>query len=248
MARIIAIANQKGGVGKTTTAVSLAHALAMRGRRVILADLDAQGNVSACFGRQPSPGLFRLLIEAAPLADLLAEVRPGLDLLASDVSTARLKLALAGEPYREAILARALANVSHDFVILDMGPGRDLLHDMAHNAAGEVVAPVAVDHLALVGVGMELATLRAVREHGHAVELTAILPTFWDPITTESRLNLEKLVSTFVDLVLPAVPRTTRLREAPALGLTLWEHLPGDHPACVAYTRLTERVLSHAQA
>ena len=248
MARIIAIANQKGGVGKTTTAVSLAHALAMCGRRVILADLDAQGNVSACFGRQPSPGLYRLLIDGDALADLLTEVRPGLDLLPSDVSTARLKLALAGEPYRESILARALANVSHDFVILDMGPGRDLLHDMAHHAAGEVVAPVALDHLAMVGIAMELETLATERAHSHPVELVGILPQFWDPITTESRVNLEQLVARFGPLVLPAVPRTTRLREAPALALTVWEHMPGDHPACVAYTRLVERVLSHAQA
>lgn len=247
MTRIIAIANQKGGVGKTTTAVSLAADLARRGYTVILADLDAQGNASASLGLTPSPALLRLLLDRAPIGELLQEVRPGLQLLASDGSTARLKVALAGEPYRETILARALQDAPADFVLLDCGPGRDLLTDMAHEAAGEIVAPVACDHLALLGITQELETLQAVRAHGHAVEMTAILPTFWDATTTESRVNLQRLVDTFGALVLPAVPRSTRLRELPALGRTIWEHLPGDHPAAVAYTRLTERVLRHDQ-
>lgn len=248
MTRTIAIANQKGGVGKTTTAVSLAHDLARRGYSVILADLDAQGNCSACFGLAPTPGLYRLLLGDVALPDVLQEVRPGLQLLASDSSTARLKVALAGEAYREGILAQALEDAPADFVILDTSPGRDLLHDMAHHAAGEIVAAVALDHLALVGVTQELETLQTVREHGHACELVAILPTFWDPVTIESRVNLQRLVDTFGALVLPAVPRTTRLREAPALGLTIWEHLPGDHGAVTAYTRLVERILDHAES
>jgi chromosome partitioning protein len=242
--RSIAIANQKGGVGKTTTAVTLAHALAQLGHSVVLVDLDAQGNVSSCFGLTPSPGLYKLLLGLQPLEDLLVEVRPSLWLLASDASTAKLKTILAAESYRETILARALHPVEADFVILDTGPSRDLLHDNAHHAVTEVIVPVAVDHLALIGVAQELDTLKVVREHGHPVEVTAILPTFWDATTIESSVNLRKLVETFGDLVLPAVPRTTRLREAPALGRTLWEHLAEEHPAAQAYTRLTRRVLN----
>jgi len=241
--RVIAVANQKGGVAKTTTAVTLAHDLARRSHSVILVDLDAQGNVAPCFGLPPSPGLYKLLLSLVPMDDLLVEVRPSLWLLPSDSSTAKLKMILAAEPYRETILARALAVVDADYVILDTGPSRDLLHDNAHHAAEEVICPVAVDHLALIGVAQEMETLKFIRAHGHAVEMAAILPTFWDKTTNESQVNLSKLVEKFGDLVLPAVPRTTRLREAPALGMTIWEYLKPNHSAYRAYQRLTERIL-----
>lgn len=241
--RIIAIANQKGGVGKTTTAAALAHALARRGYTVCAADLDAQGNLSVSFGLKPEPGLFQLLTGGIPLSDVLTEARPNLWLLPSDTTTAKLKTILAGEAYREGILARALGSLDVDYVILDTGPSRDLIHDMAHQAAGEVVIPAALDHLALVGVAQQVDTLGIVREHGHPIEVMAILPTFYDRVTIESSTNLQKLAKTFGGLVLPAVPRTVKLREAPAYGYTVWEHLPANHPACQAYERLTERVI-----
>ena len=240
---IIAIANQKGGVAKTTTAVTLAHDLARRGYSVVLIDLDAQGNVAPCFGLDPSPGLFELMLNLRSLEELLIEVRPSLWFLPSDSSTAKLKTILAAEAYRETVLARKLAPLDAEYVIIDTGPSRDILHDNAHHAASQVIIPAAVDHLALIGVVQEIDSLKTVREHGHPVEVTAILPTFWDTTTIESAVNLKKLVATFGDLVLPAIPRTTRLREAPALGLTLWEHLKNNHPAYLAYQHLTRRVI-----
>ena len=243
MPRTIAIANQKGGVAKTTTAVSLAHGLARRGFTVCLVDLDAQGNASVALGQKPSPGLSRLLSGRATLADVLIEARPDLWLLPGDTTTAELKNELAGRAFRERILARALAGLSTDFVILDTGPSRDIMHTMAHMTADEVIIPTALDHLALVGVAQQLDSLGEVRENGHPLEVTAILPTFWDSTTRESATNLQHLVDTYGDLVLPAVPRTTRLREAPAYGQTLWEYLPDDHPATISYKYLTRRVL-----
>jgi chromosome partitioning protein len=239
----IAIANQKGGVAKTTTAVTLAHDLARKGHTVILIDLDAQGNAAPCLGLEPAPGLYQVLLNLCPMEDVLIEARPSLWLLRSDASTAKLKTILAAEPYRETILARALEPVTADYVILDTGPSRDLLHDNAHHAAHGVIVPASVDHLALIGVVQELDSLKAVRAHGHAVEVIAILPTFWDTTTNESDINLRKLADTFGDLVLPAVPRTTRLREAPALGVTIWEYMRQFHPAYQAYQHLTRRVL-----
>lgn len=246
--RTIAIANQKGGVGKTTTAVTLAHDLARKGYTTVLVDLDAQGNAAACLGLSPAPGLYKLLLGLAPLDELLTEARPGLDLwlLASDASTAKVKTALAAEPYRESILARALAPLEADFIILDCGPSRDLLHDLAHHAAGEVVIPTACDHLSLAGVKQQLDSLQIVQEHGHSIECLAILPTFYDSVTTESQANLRRLVDAFGPLVLPAIPRATRLREAPAVGQTLWEYLSESYPACQAYSYLTARVLEGA--
>ncbi len=244
--RVLAIANQKGGVGKTTTAVTLAHDLARKGHTTVLVDLDAQGNAAACLGLSPAPGLYKLLLGLTPLDELLTEARPGLWFLASDASTAKVKMALAAEPYRESILAKALTPLEADFCLLDCGPSRDLLHDLAHHAAGEVVIPTACDHLSLAGVKQELDSLQLVQEHGHKVACLAVLPTFYDTVTTESQTNLRRLVDAFGPLVLPAIPRATRLREAPAAGLTLWEYLSDGHPACKAYGFLTERVLEGA--
>jgi len=241
--RIIAIVLQKGGTGKTTTACALAHGLARRGFTVTLLDLDAQGNAALCLGLKPRPRFYEVMTGRLSMAEALIEVRPGLWFLAGDTSTAKLKMAWAGETYRETLLARALAVLECDFIILDTGPGRDLLHDNAHHASNEVCIPVACDYLALVGVGQELETLKEVREHGHPVEVTAILPTFYDETTLESAINRKRLEDTFGSLVLEPVPRTVKLREAPAFGKTVWEYLPAEHKVCQAYEKLLRRVL-----
>jgi len=107
--KTIAVANQKGGVGKTTTALALASDLARKGHTVVLVDLDAQGNLSPALGLKPSPGLYRLLLGLATLDELLVEARPSLWLLPGDSNTAKLKTMLAAESYRETILAKALS-------------------------------------------------------------------------------------------------------------------------------------------
>lgn len=245
--RTIAIANQKGGVGKTTTAVTLAHDLARKGHSVVLVDLDAQGNAAACLGLTPSPGLFNLLMGLATIDGLLVEARPDLWLLPGDATTAKLKTALAAEAYREEKLAQALDPLEADYCVIDCGPSRDLLHDLAHEAAELVVIPAAVDHLALIGVAQEMESIAAVAKRGHPLRAVAVVPTFWDSQTTESAVNLRALVDKCGDLVTMAVARTTRLREAPALGRTVWEHLAAEHPVCQAYGALTRRILSDGQ-
>lgn len=244
MTRYIGVVAEKGGVGKTTTALALSHDLARRGYTVVLCDLDTQGHCARCLGIDPQPGLYNVMTGAVKLADALIEARPGLWLLPGDTSTKELKEKLIERRYRETILARALADIEADFVVIDTGPGRDVLHDNAHHAAGEVIIPAACDYLALVGIRQTFDTLAEVRhEGGHPVEVTAILPTFWDARTKESDTNLTKLRATFGDLVTDAVPRTTKLREAPAYGQTVWEYLPDGHAAALAYRALTTRVL-----
>lgn len=244
MTRFIGIVAEKGGVGKTTTAVTLAHDLARRGHVVCLIDLDTQGHLARCLGLPQQPGLFNVMTGRVRLADALVEARPNLWLLPGDPSTKELKELLIQRRYRETILARALADIDAAFVVIDTGPGRDILHDNAHHAVNEVVIPVSCDYLALVGVQQTFDTLAEVRnDGGHPVEVTAILPTFYDKTTKESDTNRAKLRATFGDLVLDAIPRTTKLREAPAFGQTLWEYLPAGHAAALAYRKLTARVL-----
>lgn len=221
----------------------MSHDLARRGHSVVLIDLDAQGNLSSALGFKPAPALYRVLLGMTMLSDALVEARPDLWMLGGDKSTKELKEILVGKPYRETILGKALEPIESDFIVLDTGPSRDLLHDNAHHAADQVIIPCALDFLAMAGLAQEVESLKEVREHGHKIEVLAVLPVFFDQVTNESRRNLKALVERFGSLVLPAVPRTVRLREAPAFGKTIWEYLPQDHRACEAYKRLTERVL-----
>ena len=244
MTRTILLANQKGGTAKTTSAIALSHDLAQRGHTVVLIDLDAQGNLSSALGVKPSPSLYQVLLGLTKLSDALIEVHPDLWLLGGDKSTKELKEILVGKPYRETILSRTLAPVESDFIILDTGPSRDLMHDNAHHAADQVIVPCALDFLAMAGLAQEVESLKEVREHGHKIELLAVLPVFFEQVTNESRRNLQALTTKFGSLVLPAVPRTVLLREAPSYGKTIWEYLPATHKACAAYKRLTERVLN----
>lgn len=220
----IAITNQKGGVGKTTAAIALGHGLARAGFSTVLVDLDAQGNAAASLGRRPSPGVQRLLTGATPAADLCTEVRPNFYLLPGDPTTADLKQQLAAAP--PGILRDLLDDLAVDFLIIDTGPSRDVLHTLVYHAADRLVIPTTLDFLGLVGVTQQFESLAGLRRNGRRLEVAGILPTFWDATTNESELNLRTLVETFGELVTPAIPRTTRLREAPARGLTAWEILP----------------------
>ena len=213
---ITAITNQKGGVGKTTTAIALAHGLAQAGKTTVLVDLDAQGNAAAALGQRPAPGVTRLLLDHAPIADLCQEIRPNFYLLPGDPTTAALKTQLLSRPAD--VLARALDELAVDHIIIDTGPSRDLLHDLVYRAADRLVIPTTLDFLGIVGVAQQFQSLDDLSARGRPLEVVGILPTFWDATTNESEINLRQLVDTFGDLVVPAIPRTTRLREAPARG------------------------------
>lgn len=246
---VVAVSNQKGGTAKTTTAVALAHRLAQLGRKVILVDLDSQGSCAASFGMAPTPGLFSWVITGADLASVLVEVRTGLQLVPGDVKTAEAERILAGSDYPSEVLADRLGGgIGADFVILDCAPSRGLLHMAAHHAADVAIVPVAVDHLGVVGCLQEMDSLDAVRKRGHNVEVLAVVPTFFDSVTIESRENLARLQAAFDGLVTEPIPRATKVREATAYGHTVWEHLSAAHPVCVAYRKLAERVLIYGRA
>jgi chromosome partitioning protein len=243
--KVIAIANQKGGVGKTTTAVNLAHGLARHGHTVVVFDLDSQGNAATCFGVEPAGALHRLIVRGESLRDVAIQVRERLWLIRSDGSTERVKQTLVSMDYREYVLQNVMTSIRADYVILDTSPSRDLLTTNAHHAAGEVIVPVKLNHLALVGVAQEVETIKNVQQHGHDVQVLAILPTFFDQVTKETELNYHRLVEQLGSLVLPAVPVSTRLREAARKGKTIWEYLRPNRDGRVleAYERLMERVI-----
>jgi len=240
---VIAVTNQKGGVGKTTTAVTLAHGWACAGKRVLLMDLDSQGNVADSLGIEPGHELVRFLDPEAgegwqPTYIEAGDPQSGrenLYLVRSDKHTAPLKRKLAAEPFgvqvlgeRLKLLRRAPRGAAFDFVVMDCAPSVDILHTAAMVAADWLLIPTRLDQLAVKGVMDALGTLASLRGAGHSsCEVAGILPTFYDRVTTESHDQLVHLASQFGKLVMPPIPLDTQCRTATRLGRTLWELDPG---------------------
>mgnify|MGYP005841066923 CR=1 FL=1 len=247
--RVIAIANQKGGVGKTTTVVNLGHGLALRGQNVLLVDLDAQGNLASALGvKKFKAALYEVLVERVPSEEVIIPARPPrdrgrLDFLPSDWRTARAKEILAGETFREMILALAMRDVvDYNYILLDCAPSLDILNVMALLYAEEVLLPVGCRTLDLLGVQQYLATMRDVREKArHDIRLLAILPTFFDARTKISLEVLTALKEAFPKNVAHPIRLNVRLAEAAGHGQSIFEYDPRSFGA-IDYAHLVEWV------
>ena len=228
MPTTIAILNQKGGVGKTTTAVTLASGLARLGNRVLLIDLDTQGNVADSLGLPHGDDLRRLLSPDLHCSLEQAVTPSGLDrldVIRSDKSTTALKQTLAGVTLREYVLADVLQGSGYDVIVLDCAPSVDLLHFAALVAADFLLIPTRLDKLAINGVRDALQTLAALKRISRC-QVAGILPTFYERVTLESHEQLVHLAQTFGRMVLPPIPQDTQCRVASRYGKTLWDHEP----------------------
>ncbi len=222
---VIAIVNQKGGVGKTTTAVTLAHGLSMSGQRVLLVDLDAQGNCADALGVEKRPGLYDWLVLDGDAIE--QDVRRKLDLVPGDKTTVKAKRIISAEAFSERILRDRLETltVPYDLVILDSAPGADVLQINALVAATHFLIPVSLAHLATVGAVDVLGTVQSLKKVGAFTgEWLGLLPTMWDRTTNESHTQLKAMAERFGRLVWPPIPIDVKAREAPGAGKTLWEY------------------------
>jgi chromosome partitioning protein len=248
MPTTIAILNQKGGVGKTTTAVTLASGLARKGSRVLLIDLDTQGNVADSLGLSQGDDLRRLLSPDLHCS-LEQVVTPGgmdhLDVIRSDKSTTALKQTLAGVTLREYVLADVLQDSPYDVIVLDCAPSVDLLHFAALVAADYLLIPTRLDKLAINGVRDALQTLSALKRISHC-QLAGILPTFYERVTSESHEQLVHLAQTFGRLILPPIPQDTQCRVASRYGKTLWEYEP-NAKALIGYDQGSKHIGGYSQ-
>jgi chromosome partitioning protein len=249
-ARRIAILNQKGGTGKTTTAVSLAAGLAERESEVLLIDTDAQGNVGVSLGVAGEKSLYHVLVEGADPAESSVPVRGKLDVITSDSTLAAAEIWLARQSVdsRSKLLSKRLNLMQisrrYDYVIIDCGPSLNLLNQNALSYVDEVIIPVTCDYLALVGVKQVLRTIKDVERHlNHSVRISAVLPTFYDGRTRLAREVLETLQSHFKHKCLEPIRHNTRLAEAPSHKKTIFEYAPGSHGAA-DYNRVCDWVLS----
>jgi chromosome partitioning protein len=221
---IISFANQKGGVGKTTSAVTIGHALAMQGQRVLIVDTDPQGHVAMSLGNDKWPGFYNLIVEEQPVDEVAELARPNLWIVPGDKRTEKAQRYLVGMDYRETAIAAALRECHYDVVLIDMAPSLGVIHVASLVASDWMIIPTRLDHLAIDGVNEVLRTYAQIVRQGSNLQGFSILPTFLDRTTKETVIQLKKLTDTFPANVLPPIPVDTKAREASAYGQTLWEY------------------------
>ena len=252
MAQVIAFANQKGGVAKTTSTLNLAVALAEKGHRVLAIDLDPQGNLTMSQGLNPDAierSMYDVLVHKLPLEQVIHKGE--IDLAVSSIDLAGAELALSSMIGRERALEKALhsGQSEYDFVLVDTPPSLGLLTINALVASSGVIVPVQCEYLSLRGLVQLENTLSMVRENlNPTVEIIGILPTMYDNRTLHSREAVEILQENFGDLVFKTrIRKTIRYAEAPVKGVSVLKYEPSGS-AADAYRELAKEVLNGSKA
>lgn len=248
MSRVISVANQKGGVGKTTTALNIGAAFVARGRRVLLIDMDPQECLTASL-KVPTPevgqSLSEVLLGEVPLARILVE-GCGMSLAPAGADLAETEVRLLAEPAGEAALREALAalTVQFDYIIIDCPPSLGLLTLNTLTAAHEVLIPAQTEYLALRRLGAILRTIAKVQKRLNPIlRVAGILPTLYDGRTLHARevlLQIQEALGSEHRIFSP-IPRSVRFAEAPVIGRPIFEYA-GDLEGAHAYRTLAEEL------
>jgi chromosome partitioning protein len=254
--KVVAVANQKGGVAKTTTVQSLGVALAQQGQRVLVVDLDPQACLTFSLGFDPddlAASLHDVLVRRAKIAEVSCAV-PGVDglfLVPATIDLAGAEVHLLSRTGREHVLARALQPVlsDYDVVLIDCPPSLGVLTINGLTAAEAVIVPLQCEALSHRGVGQLLETIEDVRQFANEkLQVLGLIATMYDGRTTHSRKVLSEVEERYgLPVFDPPVPKSVRFAEAPELGRSVLQHAPSS-PGALAYRMLAERVLSAMKA
>ncbi len=253
MAHVISIANQKGGVGKTTTAINLSAALAASEFRVLLIDSDPQGNSTSGVGvskHEERKTIYDVLLRHAPPTDAITQTDFGMALLPADQNLVATNLDLVDQEERESRLKAALVSLSdqYDYIVIDCPPALDLLTLNALVASHSVLVPIQCEFFALEGISQLMDTIdRTKKAFNPGLEVEGVLLTMYD-----DRTNLTKQVETDLrdffgtKVFQTVIPRSVRLAEAPSFGKTILAYDPRSRGA-EAYIQLAKEILANAQ-
>ncbi|MDH6364390.1 chromosome partitioning protein [Enterococcus sp. PF1-24] len=252
MARIISVANQKGGVGKTTTTVNLGACLAYNGKKVLLVDIDAQGNATSGLGvRKPDveKSIYDVLVNEVPIREtILPSSRENLDIVPATIQLAGAEIELTSMMARESRLKMAIAEISddYDYVFIDCPPSLGHMTINAFTASDSILIPVQCEYYALEGLSQLLNTVRLVQKHFNPdLKIEGVLLTMYDARTNLGAEVVEEVRKYFRENVYDTIiPRNVRLSEAPSHGLSIIDYDIRSRGAEV-YLSLAEEVMAH---
>jgi chromosome partitioning protein len=250
-AKVIAFANQKGGVAKTTTTLNLAVAFAEKGHRVLCVDLDPQGNLTMSQGIDPDSlevSMYDVLVHDASIREVIRKRE--IDIACASIDLAGAEIAMSTKIGRERSLQKAFRAIEedYDFVCIDTPPSLGLLTINALTAAHKVIVPVQCEYLSMRGLVQLQNTLHMVRENlNPGVEIEGILPTIMDTRTVHAKEAIEILEENFGDRVFASrIRKTVRFAEAPVKGMSVLKYDP-DGMAAQSYRDLAKEVLAHGK-
>lgn len=251
MGRIIAIANQKGGVGKTTTAINLSASLASKGKKVLVIDTDPQGNTTSGFGvdkNEVDSTIYELMLSECPIKEcILNDVIENVSLIASNVNLAAAEIELIGVERKEFILRNEVAWIKddYDFIIIDCPPSLSMLTINAMTTADSVLVPIQCEYYALEGLSQLIHTVNLVKERlSPDLAMEGVVFTMYDSRTNLSEQVVENVKANLSHKVFNTmIPRNIRLAEAPSYGMPICMYDPKSAGA-EAYMKLAEEVIN----